>query len=167
MQPRSLHFRVRDISSRIPKYVPLLLHRRRTPTPRGTQRERGDTLPCAVPVPDLLQLLPPELDLSPMNNAGAPPENLVRGVRNFKPFLPDGCELLGKENLEITTTGPVDAGGIADILIGEKNGTTVAIKSYRQYASSSPLTTYLVSYKYYPNMLCLPDVIGRGCLRRH
>ena len=96
------------------------------------------------------QSLPPEIDLSPMNNPGTQPENLIDAVRNLQPFLPSGCELLGQGDLKITCSYPIDAGGFADVWLGEMNdGMTVAIKSHRYYSSSSCLSVYLVSTEHY------------------
>ena len=103
---------------------------------------------CTVDTLDHSLSLPPEIDLSPMNNPGTPPEHLVDAVRNLGPFLPAGCELLGQGDLKIIGSCPIDAGGFADIWVGERDdGTKVAIKSYRYYSSSSCLPIYLVSVK--------------------
>ena len=88
-----------------------------------------------------------------MSNPGTPPNSLVSCVRHLEEFLPDGCQLLGPDDLKITGSVPVDAGGLADVWIGEKNGTTVAIKSFRYYVSQSPLPVYLVSRGRYSNAL--------------
>ncbi|KAF9646912.1 kinase-like protein [Thelephora ganbajun] len=79
-----------------------------------------------------------------MNDPGTPPEQLVDAVRNLSPFLLNGSEMLGQEDLKITGPHPINAGGFANVWVGERNdGTTVAIKSYRYYASSSCLPIYL------------------------
>ena len=103
--------------------------------------------------PDRSLSLPPEIDFSPVNNTGTPPEHLVDAVRNLRPFLPIGCELLGEGDLKVVGSSPIDAGGFADVWVGERDdGTKVAIKLYRYYSSSSCLSTYLVSVKRYRNV---------------
>jgi len=80
-----------------------------------------------------------------MANPSTPPEHLVDAVRDLKPILPIGCELLGQGDLKIMGSHPIDAGGIADVWAGKMNdGTTVAIKSHRCYSASSRLPIYLV-----------------------
>lgn len=92
------------------------------------------------------------------------PEHLVGAVHNLKPFLPSGCEILGHGDLKITGSRPVDAGGFADIWVGERDdGTKVAIKSHRCYSSSSCSPIYSVSVERYRNEFCLFKVTGRGC----
>jgi len=97
--------------------------------------------------------LPPEINFSLANNTGTPPEHLVDAVRNLRPFLPIGCELLGEGDLKFVGSTPIDAGGFADVWVGERgDGTKAAIKSYRYYSSSSCLPTYLVSVECYRNV---------------
>lgn len=167
MQSNNLHFRVRDIYSHIPKFLPLLFHPRRNSASSGAEHERGSTILCDALAPDRLQVLPPGLGLSSMNNVGAPPKSLVCAVRNLEPFLPDGCELFGQEDLKMIGSGPVDAGSFADIWIGERNGTRVIIKSYRLYASSSHLPIYSVSCECCLDVSRLLGVAGRGCIRKY
>ena len=121
----------------------------------------------AVDLLDHSLSLPPEIDLSSLNNPGTPPEHLVDAVQNLGPFLPTGCELLGQGDLKIVGSSPVDAGGFADIWVGEMDdGTKVAIKSYRYYSSSSCLPTYLVSVERHRNVFFLLKVTCRGCSRK-
>jgi len=147
MAPNCLSFRARSTVSR------LLLYPRPPFDPRGTSPSRGGRheqcgFSCVADTPD--QSLPPEIDLSPMNNPGTPPEKLIDAVRSLKLFLPSKCELLGQGDLKITGSYPIDAGGFADVWVGQMNdGTTVAIKSHRYYASSSCLPVYLVSTEHY------------------
>ena len=102
----------------------------------------------AIDVLDHLLSLPSDVDLSFMTNPGTPPDHLVDTVHNFGPFLPIECELLGHGDLKIVGLRPIDAGGFADVWIGERcDGTKVAIKSHRHYSSSSCLLVYLVSAK--------------------
>ena len=107
--------------------------------------------------------LPPEIDLSPTNNSSSTSEHFVDAVQNLTPFLPNGCEMLGQGDLRIASSRPINAGGFADVWVGEKDGTKVAIKSYRYYSSSSCLPIYLVSVERYRNVFCLLNVTCRGC----
>jgi len=127
-------------------YLRLLFRPQETPASRSLHHDQYDIPFCAVDEPDQSQLLPPEIDLSPMNNLNTPPEHLVDAVRNLEPFLPTGCELLGQEDLKIISSYPIAAGGFADVWAGERNdGTAIAIKSYRRYSSSTCLLIYSVS----------------------
>ena len=167
MPTKHLSFHARDAFPRLLVYLHLLFHLRGTPTSRDAHHDRCDMPSCTVDALDHSLSLPPEIDLSPMNSPGIPPEHLVDAVRNLGPFLPTGCELLGQGDLKITGSGPIDAGGFADIWVGERDdGTKVAIKSYRYYSSSTCLPTYLVSSKRYHNVLCLLKVTCRGCSRK-
>jgi hypothetical protein len=155
---------VGDAFTRLLVHLRLLFHPQGAPPSRGTQYDW-----CGMPSRTVDALghwlsLPPEIDLSPMNSPGTPPERLVEAVRNLGPFLSVGCEMLGQGDLKIVGSRPVDAGGFADIWIGERDdGTKVAIKSYRYYSSSSCLPIYLVSVERHRNVFCLLKVIRRGC----
>ena len=46
------------------------------------------------------------------------------------------CLWLGQEDLKVVGTHPIDAGGFADVWIGELDNRKVAIKSYRCSASA-------------------------------
>ena len=101
---------------------------------------------CLAEEPVQLESFPQEVDLSTMANPSALPEDLVNAVRDLKPFLPIGCEILGEDDLTIVGAHPIDAGGFADVWVGERNdGTVVAIKSHRQCSLSSRLPIYTVS----------------------
>lgn len=135
--------------SRLLVHLRLLFHPQGTSPPRGAQHEWCDEPSCTTCLPDQSQSLPPEINLSPMINPGAPPEHLVNAVEDLKSFLPVGCDLLGQGDLKIIGSRPIDAGGFADVWLGEMNdGTVVAIKSHRYYSSSSCLPMYLVSGEY-------------------
>lgn len=110
--------------------------------------------------------LAPELDFSPMGNPGASPESLVDAVWNLKLSLSNRCRLLEQKDLKIVGICPIDAGGFADVWVGEVNGTTAAVKSYRCYTSSTCLPTFLVSDKIFLKVLRLPKTTGRGCTGR-
>lgn len=140
----------------------LLFHPNWTLPSRGPRHERCDPS-RAIVILDQSQSLPPML-----SDPGTLPEHIVDAVRNLKPLLPSGCELLGQEDLKITGSCPIDAGGFADVWVGEMNdGTKVAIKSYRYYSSSSCLPVYLVSDQRYRKEFRPLDVIDRGCTRKH
>ena len=150
------------------------LHLRSLSHPHGTSSSRGERREwCGLPsyivdAPDQSWSLPPETDLSLVNNPNNPPEHLVDIVRSLRPFLPIGCELLGQGDLKVVGSCPIDAGGFADVWVGEKNnGTTVAIKSLRHYSSSSCVPIYLVSGECYCNVFSSLKMFGRGCTRRH
>lgn len=133
----------------------------------SAHRERRDVASCIVEEQDELQWLPPDIDLSFMNNPGTSPEHFVDAVRRLKPSLPIGCELLGQGDLRILGSYPIDAGGFADVWLGEKSdGTLVAVKSHRYYSSSSCLPIYSVSSEYCC-VLCLLKGPNRGCTRKH
>jgi hypothetical protein len=99
-----------------------------------------------------------------MIDSSTPSEHLVDVVHNLKPFLPNGCEMLGQGDLKITGSHPIGAGGFADIWVGKRgNGTKVAIKSYRYYSSSNCLPIYSVGVEHDRNVLCPLKATGRGC----
>lgn len=145
MSSKQLHFRVRETLSGVQKFLPRFFCPGSAPPSRGTQIERGTMPYCDALTTDQSQSLPPELDLSPFNDSGAPPKSLVEAVQNLKPFLPEGCEFLGQGDLKIIGLDPVDAGGFADVWMGERNGTPLAIKSYRRHSSLNCLPMYSVS----------------------
>jgi len=144
--PTTKHLlRARDAFPHLLIYLRLLFYPQGTPPSRGARHDRCDMPSHTIDALDHSLSLPPDIDLSPVNNTGTPPEHLVDTVRNLGPLLPIGCELLGQGDLKIIGSSPVDAGGFADIWVGERDdGTKVAIKSYRYYSSSSCLPTYLV-----------------------
>ena len=125
-----------------------LLHPHRTSPPRRVQYEGSEIHSCFCEAHGQLGLLALEIDPSPIVNpvGGALPEHLIDVVHNLKPLLPVGCELLGLGELKTVGSRPIDAGGFADVWIGERNdGTMVAIKSYRYHSSSSCLPGFSVS----------------------
>ena len=124
----------------------------RESSPRRTSRHQGSKIhPRPVEARGRPGSLPLETDLSAMTNPSALPEHLVEAVLRLRSFLPIGCELLGQDDLKTVGTHPIDAGGFADVWIGERNdGTTIAIKSHRYHSSSSCLPVYLVSDQRYP-----------------
>ena len=60
--------------------------------------------------------------------------------------LPSGCMLFGEEDLEFVGPHPIDAGGFADVWMGEMGGRRVAVKSYRCYLSGNCALTNKVSH---------------------
>ena len=165
---KHLPFHVGEAFPRLLLYLRLLFHPQGTSTPTGAQHEQYDMPSHAVDVLDHPLSLLPEVDLSSMANPGIPPEHLVDTVRNLGPFLPTECELLGQGDLKIVGSHPIDAGGFADVWVGEMyDGTKVAIKSHRYYSSSSCLPVYLVSVKCCCNEPCLLNLPRRGYTRKH
>lgn len=158
--------RSRDSFSRLLMYLCLLVHPQE-PSPSGAvQDEPRGIVSHPAGVLDHSLSLPPEVDLSSITNPGTPPEHLVVAVRNLRPLLPIGCELFGQDDLSIIGSYPIDAGGFADVWMGKMNdGTTVAIKLYRHYSSSSCLSIYMVSAKRY-RVFYLLMVTRSGCTRK-
>ena len=168
MPTKRLRLRAGDTFPRLLIYLRLLFYPKRNPHSGGGQHDWCGVPYCAVEALDHLPLRPPEIDLSPMNDPGTPPEHLVDAVRNLRPFLPIGCELLGQGDLKIVGLSPVDAGGFADTWVGERDdGTKVAIKSYRYYSSSGCLPIYLVGVECNRSTFCPLSVTLRGCIRKH
>ena len=150
MPTKHLPLRAKDALPRLFIHLHLLFYPQGTHPSRSTQHDQCGMLSGTADGLDHSLSLPPEIDLSPVNNTGTPPEHLVDAVRNLRPFLPTGCELLGEGDLKVVGSSPIDAGGFADVWVGERDdGTKVAIKLYRYYSSSSCLPTYLVSVKRY------------------
>ena len=121
------------------RYLYRFFHPRKAPNPGSTQYKWSETHPCRGTAL--------EINLSSVMSPGALPEHLVDAVRRLKPFLPVGCEVLGQGDLKVIGSRPVDAGGFADIWVGERHdGTVVAIKSHRYHSTSSCRSIYLVSH---------------------
>ena len=167
MPTKHLPLHARDTFPRLLMYLRLLSHPQGTPPSGGPQHDWSSMPSRIVDTLDHSLPLPPEIDFPPMDSPGTPPEHLVDAVRNLVPFLPVGCEQLGQGDLKIVGSSPVDAGGFADIWVGERDdGTRVAIKSYRYYSSSSCLPAYLVSAERHRNVFYLLKVTCRGCSRK-
>ena len=163
--PKHLPSHPRGSFSRLLARLRLLTNPRGSPPPRGIRDERRGTVSRVAGTLDS-SLLPLGLDLSSMINPGTPPEYLVIAVWDLLPSLPIGCELFGENDLDVIGSRCINAGGFADVWMGKmNNGTTVAIKSYRYYSSSSCLSIYIVSTK--RNRVCyLLTVIQSGCTTR-
>ena len=126
-------------------YICRLFHPHETLPLGRVQNEGSEMQLCLAEEPVQLESLPPCIDLSTIANPTAQPEDLVDAVHDLKPFLSAGCEFLGQGDLKIVGTCPIDAGGFADVWMGERNdGTVVAIKSHRHHSSSSCLPIYSV-----------------------
>ena len=91
------------------------------------------------------QQLPPGIDQSLSTDPGAVCEHLVDLVGHLRSLLPGSCEWLEQGSLEVVGEHPIDAGGVADIWVGNIGDRKVAIKVYRCYSSSNYLPTYVVS----------------------
>lgn len=83
-----------------------------------------------------------EIDLSLTIDLGA----LVNVAGRLRSSLPPSYRWLGQENLKIVGSRPIDAGGFADVWVGEMGGRKVAVKSYRCYASMNHLPIYQASH---------------------
>jgi len=120
-------FRPEDLFSRLLISLRLVSYPRTSP--------EGVNVPSFIAnVPDQLGQFPPEIDRS-----------LPTDLRSL---LPGSCEWLEQGALEVAGGHPVDAGGFADVRVGEMGDRKVAIKVYRSYSSSDCSPTYLVSGAY-------------------
>ena len=163
MSPKKLYFR--DTSG-IRKYLRQFLHHRRSPFFGDVRREWFTVPSHDALAPGRIQSFPQELDLSPFASPDTPPDRLADAIRDLKLFLPKDCKLLGAEDLKITGQFPIDAGGFSDVWVGERNGTTVIIKSYRYNASSDLSSIYLVSGGRFRGAFSSHKVAGRGCVTK-
>jgi len=116
-------------------------------TPRDAHLEGGEVLPHDIHPPGKSEKSPPETDHSITADVGI----LVNLADQFQLPLPPNCRRLGQGDLRIIGTRPVDAGGFADVWVGEMGDQMVVVKSYRYYASASCAPAYKVSY---PQPLC-------------
>ncbi|KAF9778003.1 kinase-like domain-containing protein [Thelephora terrestris] len=132
--------------SRLLGHLCLLFH----PHSRGTLSEECDTFEHATNPPAHMGTgsLPPDLDLSSLDDPSIPTEGLVDSVLRLGPSLPISCGLFRHNDLKITGPRPFDGGGFAKIWSGEKDdGKKVVIKSYRHYSSLSRLPAFLRFYQ--------------------
>lgn len=124
-----------------------LSHFHEASPPGSAQDERSGIHSCLSEALVQLESPPSEIHLPPTTDPGTPPEHLIDAVSRLKPFLPTNSELLGQGDLDVIGSRPIDAGGFADVWVGERNdGTVVAIKSPRCHSSSSCLPAYSVSH---------------------
>jgi hypothetical protein len=152
--------------SRLLGHLCLLFHHHS----RGTLSEECDTFEHATNPPAHMGTgsLPPDLDLSSLDDPSIPTEGLVDSVLRLGPSLPISCGLFRHNDLKITGPRPFDGGGFAKIWSGEKDdGKKVVIKSYRHYSSLSRLPAFLVSITAASNVeFCILRVVGRGSTRK-
>ena len=102
--------------------------------------------------------VPLEADHSLITDLG----RLVHLAGRLRPSLPPGCRWLGQEDVRVTGTRPIDAGGFANVWVGEMDDLKVAVKSYRCYASTDHMPTYSVSYPQPSCILRSPTTSHRG-----
>jgi len=74
------------------------------------------------------------------------PNTLINLAGRLRLSLPPSCPWFGPEDLRVIGTRPVDAGGFADLWVGEMDDRKVAVKSYRCYSSASCTPTYKVGH---------------------
>jgi hypothetical protein len=75
----------------------------------------------------------PLIDYFPTTDIGT----LVNMAGRLRPSLPGDCPWFGQEDLKVVGAHPIDAGGFADVWVGEMGDRKVAIKSYRCHASAN------------------------------
>lgn len=92
---------------------------------------------------------------------------LVNMAGRLQQSLTQGYRWLAQEDLKIVGSYPIDAGGFADVWVGEMGDRKVAVKSYRCYASADYMPTYNVSHPncYAPRAHRQPN--GRGFVMKH
>ena len=139
----SRHFSLRTMGlfSRLLASLRLLLHLK-------TPLEGSDAPSRTTGAPDQSELFPLEIGQSPSIDPGPLCKHLAGLVRHLRSPLLASCEWLEQGALEFVGGRPIDAGGVADIWIGEMNNRKVAIKVYRCYSSSNNFPTYVVSGAY-------------------
>jgi len=101
MPTKNFPLRAKDALPRLLIHLHLLFNRQGTHPSRGAQHDQCGMPSCSTGTPDRSLSLPPEINFSLVNNTGTPPEHLINAVRNLRPFLPIGCELLGEGNLKV------------------------------------------------------------------
>jgi len=126
--------RLQRLSFRLKASIPRFFSHLRLPFHIGASVEDG-WLPYTTDVPD--QPTPTDPD--------ALCGFLVELGRHLRPLLPDDREWLEEGTIETIGDSPVDAGEVADILVGMKGNLKVAVKRYRFYSSVDFLPTYMVS----------------------
>jgi len=115
-----------------------LLH----PLRRDVQLEGGDILSHDIPPSDKSESLTLEVDHSP---SPTDPGTLVNLAGRLRLSLPPSYRWFGPDDLKVIGAGPFDAGGFADLWVGEMDDRKVAVKSYRCYRSANCTPTYNVS----------------------
>ena len=69
-------------------------------------------------------------------------DTLISMAGRLRPSLPANCLWLEEEDLKVVGVHPVDAGGFANVWVGEMGDRKVAIKSYRCYTSADYAQIY-------------------------
>ena len=121
----------------------------RTP-PKDVQLEEGSVLSQSTHSHGQPESSPMEVDHSPATDLST----LADLASRLRPFLPTNYRWLGQGGLKVAGTRPIDAGGFADIWVGEMEDRKVAVKSYRCYASADYMPTYKVCNSYLVCVLC-------------
>ena len=119
--------------------------------PRDVQLEAGGGPPRDFPSHDKPEAFPQDIGRLP----AADPGTFVSLTGRLRLSLPPGCRWFGPEVLRVIGTCPVDAGGFADLWVGEMDDRKVAVKSYRCYSSASCTPTYKVGHSQPFCALCL------------
>ena len=100
-----------------------------------------------VPSHDKPESPPPDIDCPPTMGRNV----LIDLAGRLRLSLPPSSRWFGPGDLRVIVTRLVDAGGFADLWVGEMVGRKVAIKSYRCYLSGSCMPIYKVGL---PQPLC-------------
>jgi hypothetical protein len=100
----------------------------RTP-PKGVPPGEGDALSHNIRSPESSPL---EADYSVTIDTST----LVNMADRLRHSPPADCLWLEQEDLKVVGTHPIDAGGFADVWVGELDNRKVVIKSYRCSASA-------------------------------
>ena len=74
------------------------------------------------------------------------PSTLVNLAGWIRPFLPPSYRWLGWGDLKVVGNCPIDAGGFADVWVGELGDRRVVVKSYRCYVSATHIPPYQASH---------------------
>jgi hypothetical protein len=100
--------------------------------------EGDDILSHDIHPHDQSESSPPEIDYSSVISTGT----LISMAVQLRPSLPADCPWMGQEDLKVVGTHPIDAGGFADVWVGEMGHRKIAIKSYRCNASADYAQIY-------------------------
>lgn len=97
------------------------------PPPAGT-KNTGSEHPSSLP--------------TPCSNCTLLSQSYAALAQSLRSSLPPSCNWLTLEDIKVVGVRPIDAGGSADVWMGEMGDRTVALKSYRCYLSSdlAPIT---------------------------
>ena len=111
----------------------------RTPhPPRGVPLEEDDTLSPDIHSHNQSESSPLGIDYSSAMGT----DTLVSMAVQLRPSLPANCAWMGQGDLKVVGTHPIDAGGFADVWVGEMVDRKIAIKSYRCNASADYAQIY-------------------------